>query len=939
MPRPDLDELIAQILYTSSEPEALEATQQWLKINQKKPKFSYYSRPMTILTPLMAAIRKNYFSLLQYLVETVHFPIDEKNSDGRTALHFAILEKEEGEEEKKKESLALYLVDKTQDFSPDALSNTPLHASVEKNFCAVTEKLLIKTGPLLINAVTLSLNTPLHIAAEYGYDLQIALLCQHGANPNHYNLQGVTPLDLAVITGKASSVVYLLEKGNACSVFNNPIARAACSITAMIDRQRNIMSEKTKSIIFDALLMAGSGLSDLPDELYEHYQYEKKLDDDFVIMGEHTPSGGEPYKKIFSSIKTLLLALQNPSWHFNRVGLANACRHFAVDPTFATPILDALKVDIASLPTPPKTYPLEPLCFPPTLLDNTVLQSLTCRQLHYIIPRRCYLFSRTVEELTLFMMNHSERGFYMLLKSREHFIFLIDRLLSSFTHVLAFSKKENPAHAEEILSLTTPCAVQLFDMYNKIFTFCNQKKNPIFILKASKQFHRHLDNIIIYTRAALSKHFPSIYAIIEKLYVMHLVQIARAHILNHEYNSALQYAELANAQLTAPSLEKEFSQETFYLVRQIAAHACLELGRLHMSKEYLQSVLCNEISSSFLVELVMPLSRRISAAFIEENKHEDALLLLQSIKKILLSFPLLRSQHTTLDFCHVVESYEKEYFHKKVSIFKKDTFDLLDSRFPKIQLSNNGQSIILQYNPCALATPENANTFSAILKKHSAIICDHHAHTLTIATTFVISPHFDHFLKKIKLISYSSSVAADPHTLPIANTPPSVCVSALEHPLSALTLAPTTPRKKIKTRKKPNRSKMEKQPLPDPTPTEKNYGFPQYEGFTQAFPIHFRFPAGLYFISLSQEKKFLPFHQLIKSGSIAGLAPFDRGSAGVKIVTAQDTLLARLKLLGKNGHLRASGTVKTTMLSSIGETQSLFLIDRIATKDSEKRKY
>ena len=92
-----------------------------------------------------------------------------------------------------------------------ANGQTPLHAAARKNHDKMVAVLLEHgANP---NAQDLSGTTPLHIASENGHKKMVAQMLEHGGDPNVQDQNGFTPLHMAMARRHQDTAGVLLSRG------------------------------------------------------------------------------------------------------------------------------------------------------------------------------------------------------------------------------------------------------------------------------------------------------------------------------------------------------------------------------------------------------------------------------------------------------------------------------------------------------------------------------------------------------------------------------------------------------------------------------------------------------------------------------------------------------------------------------------------------------
>jgi hypothetical protein len=153
--------------------------------------------------------------------------IESTDYDEKTALHLAVFPRRDGSYDTPRTTnrdlhllrytmtpsdstdLVQFLLWKGANVSAkDYCGMTPLF----KTMCAPTTKLLISAGAD-VNALANNLSSPLHSAASHEHLDALEVLLDHGANINHKNISGETPLLYAIVRQKWKCVPLLINSG------------------------------------------------------------------------------------------------------------------------------------------------------------------------------------------------------------------------------------------------------------------------------------------------------------------------------------------------------------------------------------------------------------------------------------------------------------------------------------------------------------------------------------------------------------------------------------------------------------------------------------------------------------------------------------------------------------------------------------------------------
>jgi ankyrin repeat protein len=174
------------------------------------------------VTPLMEAARWGRVDAVRLLTES-GANVNVTTGDGWTALHAACVGKHCNIIELLLSHNANpHIYSYHRDFDEELgwhFSGTPLHVAAANGNVPVSE-LLLAVGASVAKAWELDQRTPLFYAAAYGHAAMIALLCEHGANPNcrehsheYTCFLDRTPLHYAARNGHVEAAKVLLSCG------------------------------------------------------------------------------------------------------------------------------------------------------------------------------------------------------------------------------------------------------------------------------------------------------------------------------------------------------------------------------------------------------------------------------------------------------------------------------------------------------------------------------------------------------------------------------------------------------------------------------------------------------------------------------------------------------------------------------------------------------
>ncbi|XP_048865095.1 ankyrin repeat domain-containing protein 50 [Brienomyrus brachyistius] len=141
------------------------------------------------------------------LVEKGGAPLESRDAEGRTALHVASWRGD-------LEGMTLLLRHGADPNAPDGEGRTPLHSMAWRGYSTAARLLLESKGALVDLACRQQGATALCIAAQEGHALVVSVLLEKGANPEHVDLYGRSPVKVAGKRGHLS-IVKLLERAGA----------------------------------------------------------------------------------------------------------------------------------------------------------------------------------------------------------------------------------------------------------------------------------------------------------------------------------------------------------------------------------------------------------------------------------------------------------------------------------------------------------------------------------------------------------------------------------------------------------------------------------------------------------------------------------------------------------------------------------------------------
>lgn len=182
------------------------------------------------LTPLICCIMESNFQLVKHLIEEKGVSVNQSNSDGKTALHFAC--------KSNRLEIARYLINKGANINQGTFRDnmTPLYASCfSGHFDIIT--LLVEHGVDINKACTDDGSTPLFIASYRGHKNIVSFLLQNGANVNQARSNdGATPIFVASQEGYLEVVEILCRAGGDVKQGNFQDGWQAIHIASQEDR-------------------------------------------------------------------------------------------------------------------------------------------------------------------------------------------------------------------------------------------------------------------------------------------------------------------------------------------------------------------------------------------------------------------------------------------------------------------------------------------------------------------------------------------------------------------------------------------------------------------------------------------------------------------------------------------------------------------------------
>ncbi|XP_063677097.1 ankyrin repeat domain-containing protein 27-like [Bolinopsis microptera] len=139
---------------------------------------------------LHIAAQNNYTNMLELLLEQ-GADVNIVDSAGRSALHLAC------HRSICASSVLLLIAHKANANTGDNLGRTPLHEVCERGHTDILQSMIYQKINLRVNAEAHNGDTPLHLAARYGYGDIVSLLLDVGASMSIRNNKGETPLSSA----------------------------------------------------------------------------------------------------------------------------------------------------------------------------------------------------------------------------------------------------------------------------------------------------------------------------------------------------------------------------------------------------------------------------------------------------------------------------------------------------------------------------------------------------------------------------------------------------------------------------------------------------------------------------------------------------------------------------------------------------------------------
>lgn len=199
----------------------------WLK----RRDLNIYPKDDKGLTPLHVAVLHDQIVIVDFLLDR-ETDINAADADGLTALHYACI--------KGHQNILLLMLHANADSTVmDSRRNTPLHLAVDRGHENCVKALLYLSEHMKVsvnaNAANDNGDTPLHLAARWGYCAIVHILLEYGANCGLSNKKGQTPL---VVT-YSENIAELLR----CSA----TASGICNDAALPSRRSFVKSRQPVS--------------------------------------------------------------------------------------------------------------------------------------------------------------------------------------------------------------------------------------------------------------------------------------------------------------------------------------------------------------------------------------------------------------------------------------------------------------------------------------------------------------------------------------------------------------------------------------------------------------------------------------------------------------------------------------------------------------------
>ena len=182
------------------------------------------SKTLRGLTPLHYATNNNHYDIVEVLLSNdTQASVNTVARGKLTPLQYSASHCEQFNLTKK-----MVLLGADVDAITELEKFTPLYWAA-KNNCTETVEYLAKTANA--DVITIEGETPVYIAAKYGFEQVAKILLQHMANPNLADIKGVYPLHLAAFNNNKLLIKYLLLNGAEIDVAdssgNSPLLLAA----------------------------------------------------------------------------------------------------------------------------------------------------------------------------------------------------------------------------------------------------------------------------------------------------------------------------------------------------------------------------------------------------------------------------------------------------------------------------------------------------------------------------------------------------------------------------------------------------------------------------------------------------------------------------------------------------------------------------------------
>ena len=415
--------------------QVLTILQKQSKKRRKKNKQAAEQLPKT--TPIIEAVRRNFFDVLVFLISTLKFDANQKNIDNQNPLDIAC---KLGYKE-----IAEYLVQYINATPSGPTQNViALEYSIKRDWLTVVQSLIAK-NPLCKEFKTVNDDTALHIALTYNsQNVAMYFIKEKPEDLLICNKNGRVPFNMILSFGYEKLLAYVLRNTQVTAV-TSLTHQCGVAYSPLEILAKNINSNTLKCIYL--LLSSGAGLDStkIPKKIFTLLNESTKPVNFLLLCGEQ--SKGDWQNKWITEVEELKTLIGDPRYRFEFTSIARTAAHPALQMLPHVQEIHQLLIDSAlaynQLNIPP--------CFEsPLIFSDLSIVEIEKLAPHEVVWRLTNLFDIFNYQFNLFGFDANKKYYTYENATQQEFIARTQILLTivfDITKYLSRKNVENIVHS------------------------------------------------------------------------------------------------------------------------------------------------------------------------------------------------------------------------------------------------------------------------------------------------------------------------------------------------------------------------------------------------------------------------------------------------------------------------------------------------------------